>query len=130
MKSLPEMLFMQQCASDLAELPEREYVFARPRRWRFDFAWPNTPRTINAPWRGTAWDGAGIAVEIEGGIWIKGAHTRGKHFESDARKYNEATRRGWRVYRFSAGMVESGEAIAFMREVLSPLAERPRRANG
>ena len=82
---------------------EREFVFAPPRKWRFDFAW----RDI------------GIAVEIEGGSWVQGRHTRGADFARDAEKYNEAAIRGWRVYRFTADMVEDGRAIATMRRALA-----------
>lgn len=75
--------------------PEREFRFHPTRKWRFDFAYPAKK----------------IAVEIEGGIWSGGAHTRGKHFESDCEKYNTATLLGWRVFRFSGGMVERGEIM-------------------
>ena len=40
-----------------------------------------------------------IAVEIEGGVWIGGRHTRGKGFLRDIEKYNEAAAMGWRVFR-------------------------------
>ena len=62
--------------------------------WRFDFAWPDKL----------------IAVELEGGIWVRGAHVRGEHFESDARKYNAAQAAGWAVYRFTSGMLERDPA--------------------
>ena len=78
-----------------------EYVFAPPRRWRFDFAWPDRL----------------IAVEIEGGSWIKGRHNYGPGFEADCRKYNTAELMGWTVLRFTPYMVMSGDAIAFMRVV-------------
>jgi hypothetical protein len=55
------------------------------RRWRFDFAWPEQL----------------VAVELEGGIWTGGAHTRGKHYQSDCEKYNAAALRGWRVLRYT-----------------------------
>ena len=64
---------------------DAEHQFAPPRRWRFDFAWPAQK----------------VAVEMEGGIWTRGAHTRGKHFRSDAEKYNAATIAGWRVLRYT-----------------------------
>ena len=90
----------------LAGLPEpkRELVFAKPRRWRFDLAWPDRM----------------IAVEVEGGIWLDGGgrHNRGAGLENDIRKYNEAVRLGWALYRVTGGMIESGEALGLLREVL------------
>ena len=68
----------------------REYQFAPPRKWRFDFAW----------------EADKVAVELEGGAWSGGRHTRGAGFEDDCEKYNEATRLGWRVLRFTGSMLE------------------------
>jgi very-short-patch-repair endonuclease len=65
--------------------PTREYRFAEPRRWRFDFAW--------IPQR--------LAVEVEGGTFVRGRHVRGKGIENDCHKYNAAVVRGWRVLRFT-----------------------------
>jgi very-short-patch-repair endonuclease len=84
-------------------VPSREYTFASPRRWRFDFAW----------WQQK------IAVEVEGGSWIAGRHTRGKSFEDDCVKYNEAALRGWRVFRVTPGMIEDGRAIQTIRRALA-----------
>lgn len=64
-------------------LPTPEHQFHETRKWRFDFAW--LPEKV--------------ALEVEGGIYSGGAHTRGKHFESDALKYNTATVMGWRILR-------------------------------
>lgn len=88
----------------LMKLPEpvREHRFMLSRRYRFDAAWPDKK----------------IAVELEGGIWTRGAHVRGKHFESDARKYNFATLAGWKVFRFTAGMIRSGEAVRTVMEAM------------
>lgn len=63
--------------------PTPELVFAPPRKWRFDFAWV----------------GQCVALEVEGGIWTGGRHTRGSGFTKDMEKYNEAAARGWRVIR-------------------------------
>jgi very-short-patch-repair endonuclease len=73
----------------------REYEFAAPRKYRADFHIP----TLN------------LLIEIEGGIWNDGAHTRGNHFESDAAKYNLATILGYSLLRYSTAMVERGDAI-------------------
>lgn len=76
--------------------PEREYRFCEGRKWAFDFAFPEEM----------------VAIEIEGGTSFgKSRHSRGEGFERDARKYNAATRLGWKVYRYSTAMVERGEAI-------------------
>jgi hypothetical protein len=48
----------------------------------------------------------------------RGRHVTGKGFESDARKYNRAVLLGWRVLRFTASMISSGEAILSISEAL------------
>lgn len=61
-----------------------EYRFHPTRRWRFDFAyWP-----------------AKVAIEIEGGVYSRGRHTRGSGFVADCEKYNAAAELGWTVLRF------------------------------
>lgn len=82
---------------------QREFKFHPKRRWRFDFA-------LSLPHH--------IAIEIEGGTWSNGAHTRGKHFEEDCEKYAEATILGWRVMRFTTAMVENGYAIDCIRRAI------------
>lgn len=64
-------------------LPVPEYRFAAPRRWRFDYAWPD----------------AELALEVEGGAFTRGRHTRGVGFINDMEKYSEAAVRGWAVIR-------------------------------
>jgi very-short-patch-repair endonuclease len=69
--------------------PEAEFVFAPPRKWRFDWAFPEYR----------------VAVEIEGNAWrVPGG---GRHMQdSDLDKYNHAAALGYRVLRFSPGMLE------------------------
>lgn len=86
--------------------PNLEYRFMRERRWRFDMAW--------VPER--------LAVEVEGGVWSRGRHTRGKGFIADAEKYNEATLAGWRVLRVTGQQIESGQAVEWIRRGLCHLA--------
>lgn len=74
---------------------DAEVKFHPSRRWRFDFA-------------DTA---ARVAIEVEGGIWGGGRHTRGKGFEGDCEKYNAAALAGWRVFRFTGGMLRE-ECVA------------------
>jgi len=66
--------------------PEREYHFdpIYPRR-RLDFAWPKLK----------------LAVEIEGGMYVRGRHQRARGYTNDCRKYNAAVLLGWRVLRYT-----------------------------
>lgn len=60
-----------------------------------------------------------IAIEIEGGVWNQGRHSRGKGMEADMEKYNRAALLGWRVFRFTPAMVHSGVAIDTVREAIN-----------
>jgi hypothetical protein len=84
--------------------PESEYRFHRTRKWRFDFAWP----------------GQKVAVEMEGGVFTGGAHTRGGHYQSDCEKYNSAVLLGWRILRYTTADVRK-RPIQIVREVLQLL---------
>ena len=87
-----ELEWQLKCAK--VDKPEREYRFAPPRRWRFDFAWPPIK----------------VAAEVEGGHY-SGGHKRYAAADSDCEKANAAVMAGWRVLRFTPAMVERGEAI-------------------
>jgi very-short-patch-repair endonuclease len=89
--------------------PIREHRFHPTRGWRFDFAWPEFD----------------VAVEVEGGQWSGGRHTRGAGFELDAQKYNEAAIAGWRVLRVTKAMVDNDAALAYIARAISGVkAER------
>lgn len=81
-------------------MPVREYRFALPRRWRVDYAWL----------------GYKLAVEIEGGCWIKGRHTRGIGFLKDMEKYNTLTMIGWHLLRFTPQEVKKGKAARLIAD--------------
>jgi very-short-patch-repair endonuclease len=101
-KSQYEELFALHLRANGLPVPVREHRFHPVRKWRFDFAWP----------------GRMIAVEVEGGTWTRGRHTRGAGYERDTEKYNTATEYGWKVYRFTSGQVERGEAIEHIERIL------------
>lgn len=83
--------------------PVTEFRFHTERRWRFDFAWPDRS----------------VAVEVEGGSWSSGRHTRPLGFEMDCVKYNEAALLGWRVLRVTPNMIEDGRAITYLERALA-----------
>jgi hypothetical protein len=70
--------------------PIKEYRFDKVRKWRIDYAWPFAP------------DGRPIrlGVELEGGAYSSGRHTRGAGFVADLEKYNAMIEQGWRLLRY------------------------------
>ena len=52
-----------------------------------------------------------ILVEVEGGVWSGGRHTRGKGYIGDMEKYNAAVVMGYQVIRFTTEQVKSGLAV-------------------
>lgn len=65
-------------------IPDREYKFHSVRKWRIDFAFPSVQ----------------LAIEIEGGIFSCGRHTRPIGFSKDIEKYNALTESGWVLLRY------------------------------
>lgn len=100
-----EALLLTQCQAAGLPTPERELAFHPKRRWRFDLAWP-------APQ---------LAVEIEGGTWVNGRHSRGKGFEQDCIKQAEALLAGWSLLRVTEGMVRDGRAVRLIERALEAL---------
>lgn len=82
--------------------PQLEHRFHPERRWRFDLAWPDRK----------------IALEVDGGTWVKGRHTTGVGVYNDSVKFNEAAILGWRVLRVVPNMIRDGEAAKFVERVL------------
>jgi very-short-patch-repair endonuclease len=99
----------------VAEFPphKREYRFGGrdgQRRWRFDFAFPEQK----------------LAVEVDGGIYSGGRHTRGAGVERDCEKYNEALLCGWRVLRLTKQMVTSCDGLLYIEAALEQSRPAPR----
>ena len=66
-----------------------ELKFHPTRKWKFDFAHEATK----------------VAIEIEGGTWSGGRHTRGAGYAKDCEKYREAALLGWTVFRFVGSQI-------------------------
>lgn len=84
----------------------REYKFHPTRKWRFDFAHVATK----------------TAIEIEGGTWSGGRHTRGSGYSKDCEKYNEAAKLGWCVLRYTAEKIN----YQCVFEVMDAITQRER----
>ncbi len=103
MKTNPTMLLTIQIRGLNLPRPEYEFRFAPPRRFRFDLCWKERL----------------IAVEVDGGGWIRGRHHRPKGHASDCEKRNLATELGWDVYTYVPEQIESGEAVRQIQRVLA-----------
>jgi very-short-patch-repair endonuclease len=103
-ESEPERAFANEIRWLKLPAPVREFVFMKGRRFRFDFAWPELM----------------VAVEVEGGTFSRGRHSRGKGFAADCEKYNLAVIQGWRVLRVTPEQITSGEAVHWLEQVLLP----------
>ncbi len=62
-----------------------EFKFHPTRKWRADFAIPS----------------AKLLIEVDGGAWSGGRHTRGSGFIADQEKTNAAACLGYRVLRYT-----------------------------
>jgi len=74
--------------------PQREYKCVPGRRFRFDFAFPAYM----------------LAIEVNGGIYSGGRHTRGAALEDEYEKLNLAQANGWHVLIFGPNAVQNGNA--------------------
>ncbi len=72
--------FFRECG---LPAPQFEFRFHPVRLWRFDLAFP---RALNP-----------VAIEVQGGIWIRGGHNRGAQMKKDWEKYNTSAAMGWRL---------------------------------
>jgi very-short-patch-repair endonuclease len=81
----------------------REVALWEGRRFRADFVIPTSPR---------------IVIEVEGGAWVVGRHTRGAGFEADCEKQALAVIAGHRYLRVTSAQVEDGRAFGWIRQLM------------
>lgn len=84
-------------------IPTREYKFALPwRRWALDIAFVEDR----------------IAIEVDGGSWVSGAHSSGQGSENDHVKAAVALLLGWAIFRVNNHMVLDGRALYLIKAAL------------
>jgi len=87
--------------------PVTEYRFDATRDWRFDFAWPDQL----------------VAVELDGGTWTQGRHTRGTGYRDGCEKGNAAQAAGWIVLHFTTDMLQE-DPKQVIRQIGDVIMER------
>lgn len=81
----------------------QQYRFHPIRRWTLDFAFPALK----------------LGVECDGGIWMpKGAHSRPTNITRDIEKHNALILMGWRCPRVTRKMIEGGDALSMIEDLL------------
>jgi very-short-patch-repair endonuclease len=99
-----EVILALQCLSDNLTDFEQEFEFAPPRKYRLDLAFPAQK----------------VGIEIEGGVFSQGAHSRPLGIIRDMSKHNLLILSGWRVLRYTPDQVKQGEAIEGLKSLLRP----------
>ena len=95
-------MFTALVESELHTQCVKEYRFHPVRQWRFDYALPMQK----------------VALEVEGGVWTQGRHTRPQGFLGDIEKYNTATVMGWRVVRCVPDDLMTGKTIDMLHALI------------
>ena len=106
-KAKPRVDYKAKFERDIALLgfpaPVREVLFAHPRRWRFEWAYPDHK----------------IAIEYQGGNYHgKGAHNSITGLQRDYEKFTEAALRGWTLILIDAKSVTTGQAVQWLERAL------------
>ena len=83
--------------------PTTEYRFAPPRRWRMDYAWPD----------------AKLALEVQGGIWTRGRHSRPAALLKEWEKLNTGATMGYRFLFCQPADLLKPETINAIKAALS-----------
>lgn len=91
--------FTLLCRKELGERCEKEWRFHPVRKWRFDYAFPDFK----------------VALEVEGGVFTGGRHTRSLGFLKDIEKYNAAAVLGWTVVRTVPDELYTGKTLSMLR---------------
>ena len=62
--------------------------------------------------------GTNLLIEVQGGVFVKGAHSTGLGITRDATKNNLAVLAGFRVLYVTAQHIKSGEALGWVMAAL------------
>lgn len=95
------------CRTHKFPVPFFEHRFHETRKWRFDIAFPFDR----------------VAIEVHGGLFRFGHHSRGKGFLDDREKIAEAMVLGWRVFEVAPtgkhpATLHSPELVRWLKAVL------------
>lgn len=79
-----------------------EHKFHKVRKWRLDYFIPELK----------------IGIELHGGVYTNGRHTRGTGFTEDREKMNEAMIAGIMILEFTSEQVKNGKAMVMIKSAI------------
>lgn len=88
--------------------PDPEHRFHHTRKWRIDYAWPDEK----------------VALEVEGGVWTRGRHTRGSGYVKDMEKYNEVALHGFVLVRVVPDDLLTEDTLDLVERAITLQSER------
>lgn len=79
-----------------------EFRFHPQRNWRFDYAFPKFK----------------VAIEVQGGLFIRGGHNRGAGYLQDMEKFNHAAAVGWLIIQCQPKDICMDETVQFVKDAI------------
>jgi len=79
-----------------------EHKFHKTRKWRFDMAFLEDM----------------IAIEVQGGVFSGGRHSRGAGMRKDYEKHNQAVLYGWRMIYVLPEQVLKADLVNLIKKVM------------
>lgn len=105
-KDKTALLFLRLCEAFGLPEPVSEYRFHPTRKWRIDWYFEANGRRV--------------ALEVEGGVWTQGRHTRGSGFVKDMEKYNAISAAGIALLRVTPERLLKTETLELVKRTLNP----------
>ena len=102
---LTRKAFRQLCVSEGLPEPISEHKFHDTRRWRLDYFFDTGD--------------VKIALEVEGGVWVRGRHTRGSGFVKDMEKYNQVAAYGIFLLRVQPKDLLTMDTVNLVKQVIA-----------
>ena len=104
---LEDLFAMQLDAAGLGGYV-REAQIIPNRKFRYDFYFPEHR----------------LCVEVQGGVWSNGAHSRPTGIKRDYEKSNLCTQYGFKLLQFDVKAVKSGEALDVTEQLINQKQEQ------
>lgn len=97
-------VFLILCQQEGLPVPVREFKFHPVRKWRIDYYFERGDKRL--------------ALEVEGGAWTQGRHTRGAGFVRDMEKYNAIIEAGIALIRVTPSQLMKTETVEQIKRIL------------